>query len=63
MKKPICVLGHYSLEECRRDVRKEGWMSRSKTSVSTASTLPESQEGSPLCGCGCGDLYGEQSHD
>ena len=30
MKKPICVLGHYSLEECRRDVRKEGWMRRDK---------------------------------
>lgn len=30
MSKPICVLGHYSIEECRRDVRKEGWMRREK---------------------------------
>lgn len=21
------------------------------------------ESGSPLCGCGCGDLYGEQNHE
>ncbi|CAB4137169.1 hypothetical protein UFOVP325_19 [uncultured Caudovirales phage] len=23
----------------------------------------EEESGSPLCGCGCGDLYGEQNHE